>query len=473
MSTHPASVHAYTDDALGDLDAVGLAEALRAGSVSSAEVIDAAIARIEAVNPHLSALVVDDFDRARRARPADGFFAGVPTVVKDNCDVAGLPTQQGSAAYRGRAKRRDGDWASRFFATGLVGLGKSQLSEFGFNASAEFPDRPPVRNPWSLAHTSGASSAGSAALVASGALPIAHANDGGGSIRIPAACCGLVGLKPSLGRTLGDALTRKIPVPLVCDGVVTRSVRDTAAFLREYERVRPSRHLPPIGDITRPGQERLRVALMLHSPEGPSDADTVAAVRAAGALLESLGHHVEEVEPPVPASFPDDFLTYWSLLSAMELATGRVTLDPSFRASRTDNLSRGLARDAVRHARAIPGAIARLRDAARVSAEFSESWDLLVSPTLGAVTPEIGRLSPAQPYEVVVERLREWVRFTPFANASGDPAVSLPLGRDSRGLPIGIQVSAGIGQEARLLQVAFELEEAQPFARIQDRVLQP
>ena len=462
----PSQVHAFGDDALGNHDAVGLVEALASGAVSRAEALEAAIARIETVNPHLNAVVVKDFDRARTTTPAKGYFAGVPSIIKDNSDVAGLPTQQGSSAYRARAKKKDGDLARHFLSTGLVNLGKSQLSEFGFSASAEFPDRDPVRNPWSTAHSSGASSAGSAVLVASGALPIAHANDGGGSIRIPAACNGLVGLKPSRGRVLGDAATRSLPVRIIADGAVTRSVRDTAAFFREYERSYAAPGLPAIGDVTGPSDQRLRIGVVLHSPVGPSDPELVTAVRGVASLLESLGHHVEEVEAPVPDTFTDDFLLYWSLLAALELGAGKLLLDPSFKASKTDNLSRGLARNARRNLRHIPGAIKRLKASSEQSADFYKSYDLTLNPTLAAPTPELGWLNPAQPYEVIIENLMSWVRFTPLQNATGDPAISLPLATDSRGLPLGVQLGAPIGHERRLLEVAYELEAAHPFARL-------
>lgn len=280
-----------------------------------------------------------------------------------------------------------------------VGLGKSQLSEFGFSASAEFVDHEPVRNPWSTVHSSGASSAASAALVASGVLPIAHANDGGGSIRIPAACCGLVGLKPSRGRTLGDAATRNLPVQIASDGAVTRSVRDTAAFVREYERTYAAPGLPAIGDVTGPNAKRLRIGLVLDSPAGPSDPEMVDAVRGVAALLDSMRHHVEEVEVPVAPTFAEDCLLYWSLLAALELGAGKLPLDNSFRLSRTDNLSRGLAKNALCHLVQIPGAVKRPRASSKQSAAFYKSWDLTLSPTLAAPTPELGWLNPAQLYE--------------------------------------------------------------------------
>ena len=229
-------VHAFGDDALGDLDAVGLADAIRAGSVGRADVIEAAIARTEAVDPALNGLAYAAFEQARSAATAtagSGFFSGVPTFVKDNVDVAGQPTMRGTDAWTPQNAVADGEFTRVFLATGPTSVGKTQLSEFGFSASAEHPRLGPVRNPWDTDHTAGASSSGSGAFVAAGVVPIAHANDGGGSIRIPAACNGIVGLKPSRGRLPLDAELRRMPVGIVANGVLTRSVRDTAAFYRE------------------------------------------------------------------------------------------------------------------------------------------------------------------------------------------------------------------------------------------------
>lgn len=462
-------LHAFTDDALGEHDAVGLVGEIKAGRVSSAEVLDAAIRRIDQVDPQLNAVVCRDYDRARQALPsASGFFAGVPSMVKDNTSVAGLPTQQGTHSYVGKPRAEDGDYVRMYRRVGLGILGKTQLSEFGFSASAEFADgTPPVRNPWHTAYSSGASSAGSAALVASGALPIAHANDGGGSIRIPAACCGLVGFKPTRGRVPQDRLLRDQPVPIVADGVVTRSVRDTAAFLRESEKVYRQLRLPPVGDVRGPGHKRLRVALVVDSIVGATDPETAATVRGTAKLLEELGHRVEEVDAPVPASFADDFLAYWAMLSAALCGAGKRMLDPSFDRRRVDNLTQGLARHAVRNSWRLPLAIARLRLSAKVSARFFEDHDVVLSPTLAHTTPVIGWLDPRQPFETVLERLMEWAAFTPLQNATGDPSISLPAGLSDRGLPIGVMLSSSQGHEARLLQVAYELEAAAPFPRIQ------
>ena len=475
MTLPPARsrVHAIGDDALGDHDAVGLAAEIRAGRVSPVEAVEAAIARVERVQPELNGMACADFDRARdRARVAkvgEQFFAGVPTFVKDNSDVEGLPTQQGCSAYVARPARAHGDFAAMFLGQGVVNLGKSQLSEFGFSASAEFYNADPVRNPWHTGYSSGASSAGAGAFVASGAVPLAHANDGGGSIRIPAGCNGLVGLKPTRGRVPQDKTLREMPVRIVADGVVTRTVRDTAAFLRESEKHYRNLKLPPVGDVTGPGRKRLKVAMMVDSIGGLStDPEVAEVVRDTGKLLESLGHHVEEVDAPVPESFIEDFLTYWSLLATFIVTTGKRTLDPSFDRGLTDNLTRGLARNGRRKSYRLPLTLGRLGASKYVSARFFRDYDAAITPTIALPTPELGWLNPAQPYDVLIDRLIHLANFTPLQNATGDPAISLPLGVGGNGMPIGVQIASSQGHEARLLEVAYELEAARPFARIQD-----
>ncbi len=464
-------VHAFGDDALGSHDAVGLAAEIREGRVSRLEAVDAAIERARVLQADLDGLAADRFALASlesRARH-DGFFAGQPSFVKDNSDVAGLPTQHGTRAFLAHEAPRDGDFARMFGMVGMTPLGKTRLSEYGFSASAEFIDDVPVRNPWHTGRSSGASSAGSAAFVAAGAVPMAHANDGGGSIRIPAACCGLVGLKPSRGRTPSDKMSREMPVKIVHDGVVTRSVRDTAAFLRESERVYRNLKLPPIGDVTGPGRKRLRVALVTDSiGDRTTDDETTRAVLHTAGLLEGLGHSVEVAETPVPAGFEDDFLLYWASLALVLSRTGKRTFNGTYDRDRNDNLTKGLARHAAKQAWRLPLAITRLNLTHRRSARFFADHDVVLTPTLSLVTPELGWLDPSQSYETVLEHLLQWVAFTPFQNASGDPAISLPMGRSTKGLPIGVQLAAAQGNDRTLLQVAYELEQAQPFARIQD-----
>ncbi|GAB2447764.1 amidase [Nocardioides hungaricus] len=461
-------VHAFGDDALGDLDAVGLVTAIQEGQVSIPEVVDAAIARAERLQPELNAVAYVAYDRARaEARdPRGGFFAGVPTFVKDNCDVAGMPTQQGCDAYRARVAPVDGDFARMLLATGLVPLGKTQLSEFGFSPSAEHPRLGAVRSPWDTARTAGASSAGSAALVAAGAVPIAHANDGGGSIRIPAAVNGLVGLKPTRDRLAQDRVNRQMPIRIVSDGVLTRSVRDTAAFLREAEHVYRQLKLPPIGDVTRPGRTRLRIAVHTSGIGRSASPEVVELTLKTARLLEELGHHVDHVDSPAPTTVPDDFLLYWAMLATMIVRTGRRQLGADFDRTRLDNLTLGLDRHCRSRLHRLPGAITRLRRLPRVSADFHRRYDVSLTPTLALTTPRVGHLDPTADFDTVMERILEWVAFTPWQNATGDPAISLPLAITSEGLPQGMMLGAGSGRESTLLELAYELEEAAPWSRI-------
>jgi amidase len=463
-------VHAFGDDALGDHDAVGLAAEIAAGRVSRKEAVEAAITRTRALDPNLAGLARDRFGEALAdsGAPHGGFFAGQPSFVKDNSDVVGVPTQHGTRAFVARPAAADGDFARMYGLIGTTTVGKTRLSEYGFSASAEFRDEPPVRNPWHTGYTAGASSSGSAAFVAAGAVPMAHANDGGGSIRIPAACTGLVGLKPSRGRTPSDKASRRAPVRIVHDGVLTRTVRDTAAFLRESERVFRELKLPPVGDVTGPGKKRLRIALVTESVGGRvCDGETTQTVLHTAGLLEELGHTVEPVDAPVSDAFEDDFLTYWSSLALLVSTTGKRTFNRTYDATLNDNLTKGLARHAARNAWRLPLAIARLNLSRRTSRAFFSHHDAVLSPTVALVTPELGWLDPTQPYETVIARLREWVAFTPLQNASGDPAISLPMGMSASGLPIGVQVAAALGHDRRLLELAYELEEAQPSPRIQ------
>ncbi|MFM9034485.1 MAG: amidase [Mycobacterium sp.] len=464
-------VNAFGDDALGGLDAVGMVEAIRTGRVSAAELVDAAIARTEAVNPVLNGLAHETFAaaRARAEEKSGGYFDGVPTFIKDNVDVAEMPTMQGTDAWTPRPVREHGDFARFFLRTGLIPLGKTQLSEFGFSASAEHPRIGAVRNPWDTDYTAGASSSGSGAFVAAGVVPLAHANDGGGSIRIPAACNGLVGLKPSRGRLPQDKLSRQMPVKIVHDGVLTRSVRDTAAFYREAERVWRNRSLAPVGAVTGPGRERLRIAVMTRSVNRDSSPAMREHTLKTAALLEELGHRVSHLDAsPVPASFADDFLLYWSSLAMTLVRTGRRTFGPSFDRSRLDNLTLGLDRHATRNIHRLPAAIARLRRLRRISERFYSDYDVLLTPTLAEDTPPIGHLDPMADYRQVIDRLVDWVAFTPLQNATGEPSISLPLAQSGGGLPVGMLFSAPLGQDRRLLELSYELEAARPWPRIQD-----
>lgn len=460
-----ARVHAFGDDALGEHDAVALAGLIASGELDPAEVTAAAIARAERVEPHLHAFAHRLFDSPRRA--ADGPLRGVPTVVKDNTDLRGVPTNHGSEAFTARPAKRDGAFARQYLGTGMTVLGKSRLPEFGFNASTEFRTAEPVRNPWNLEHSVGASSGGSAALVAAGVVPIAHANDGGGSIRIPAAAAGLVGFKPSRGRHLDGEQARHLPINMISEGVVTRSVRDTAAFVAALEDTWRSPALPPIGQVHGPADRQLRVGLILESVnDAVVDAQTRAAVERTAAVLEKAGHIVEPLTLPLGRQFADDFLQYWGLLGMLAASTGRFTFDRSFDTGALDGLTLGLRRLNLHSLPRLPGALLRLRRTGVAYAQMFARHEIVLSPVLAHVTPRLGHLSPNVPFDTLIDRLQRYVAFTPLNNIAGTPAVSVPAGLAAEGVPIGVQLSAAYGDDRTLLETAYLLEAEQPFPRI-------
>lgn len=461
-------VHAFGNDALGTDDAVALAARVRSGDVSPAELVTAAIARAEQVDDTLHAVVTPMYDRPRSDTRSTGALYGVPTFLKDNRDLAGEPTNHGSEAFIARPAKADSPFSSQFLSTGLTVLGKSRMPEFGLNASTEFMTGEPTRNPWDPAYSVAASSGGSAALVAAGVVPIAHANDGGGSIRMPAAAAGLVGLKPSRGRHRVDEIARRLPIDLVSDGVVTRTVRDTAAFFAAIEDDWRNPALVPVGLVEGPANRRLRVGLLLETFSGPPDAETEAAVRRAVTALEDAGHVVDEVQVPVGPSFKDDFLRYWGFLAELLYGTAKVALDRDFDIARADGLGLGLRAHHRRAVHKTPGAIRRLRASARQYATMFDHHEVIVSPVLRHTVPLLGHLSPTNPFDVLQARLADYVAYTPLQNITGAPGMSLPLGRTADGRPIGVQLLGAFGDERTLLETAFLLEEALPFARIED-----
>ncbi len=464
-------VHTFGDDVLGDHDGTAVAELVRSGEVTAGEVLEAAIARAESVQPHVNGVHFPDYGRARAeaTTPPEGLLAGVPTFIKDNVDVEGLPTNHGTEAFAARPAGADSPFVTQYRGLGMRILGKSRLPEFGFSASTEYMKGDPVRNPWNTAYSAGASSGGSAALVAAGVVPVAHANDGGGSIRIPAAVCGLVGLKPTRGRFVADLTEKQLPVRIVSQGVVTRTVRDTAAFFAGAEQLWRNPKLPPVRHVRGPGSTRLRIGVILDSVNGTvTDDETRRAVLDTVELLEQLGHHVEEAELPVAPTFAEDFARYWGLLGLLITAAGSRTFDSDFDADKTDNLTQGLAARCRKELARTPGVLYRLRRSTKDYRRAFVGHDLLLSPVLAHTTPLLGHLSPTLEFEELFTRLQTYVGFTPVNNAAGGPAMSLPLGETSTGLPIGVHFSADLGDERTLLELAYELEEARPFRRIQE-----
>lgn len=466
-----APVHAFTDDALGARDAVGLAAAIRSGELGRAEVLEAAIARVEQVNTQLDAVRTECYDRARRAAATFGPFAGVPSFVKDNTDVAGLPTCHGSTAFVPYPRRRDTPPAEQFLRQGFVVLGKSTMPEFGLTASTEYADgRPATRNPWNIARSAGASSGGSAALVAAGAVPIAHANDGGGSIRIPAAANGLVGLKPTRGRMLAQPGVDHLPVNLVAEGVVSRTVRDTAHYFAAAERYRPAPDLPSIGLVEGPSERRLRIGVIRADIRGRVVHPEVEAVLdSAATQLAGLGHEVSEQRLQADPKFIDDFCTYWALCATLMTLSFCVEHGRRFDPRRVDPFTRGLIRKVVRHPLATVPASRRLRAAtALYDAHFAEV-DVLLSPVLAHPAPMLGEQSPNQPFEQLFAKLIDYVGFTPLNNIGGGPGIAVPHGMMRANLPGSVQLSGLRGDEATLLDLAYQMEAVSAFPTITDR----
>ena len=462
-------LHVFTDDALGTSDATALAQQLAQGSVSATEVTEAAIARLERAAP-LNGLTLAAFDNARRLAKDNAFsgrFAGVPSLIKDNIDIQGLPTLHGSAAMGRKPMKKTSILAKQYLAQGFNLLGKSSLPAFGFTASTEMAHTPSTRNPWHLAHSAGGSSGGSAALVAAGAVPIAHGNDGGGSIRIPAAACGLVGLKCTRGRLVTQEAGKALPINIISDGVLTRTVRDTANFFAEAEISYRNRKLPPIGQISGPGKQRLRIGLMVDSIAGdPTCAQTRLAVEATAKRLSDLGHHVDVAQIDLPQRFVDDFLLYWAMLAFFVSKFGLVLFPQGFDRKQLDPLTLGLARYYQQRFLKTPGMLRQLRKSQAHYAEVFSQFDVMLTPVLAHTTPELGYLGPAVDFDTQLERLLRYTTFTPANNAAGSPAISLPLGQAENGLPIGVQLNGRHGDERTLLELAFELEAAQPFLRL-------
>ena len=468
------SAHAFTDD-LSRLDAVATARLVRAKEVTPEEVVAAAIERSKAVNPELDGVAAEDYDRALRAARSAGThgpFAGVPTFIKDGTDVAGLPTRNGTEALaRIAPAKHTAPIAQQFFDMGAISLGKSRLPEFGFIPSTEFPDGTATHNPWNLGHTPGGSSGGAAALVAAGVVPVAHAQDGGGSTRIPAACNGLVGLKPTRGRLLPDPHGRLLPVKIVFDGVVTRTVRDTAAYYQEAERRYRSSKLKSLGNTTDPIDRPLRVGTFTATPTGAVlDAATQRTFDETVSLLEQLGHRVEPVDLPIDQQFVEDFIRYWSMLVFAVDRAGKLLYDKAFDAAKLTPVTKGLAAEFASDWKGIAGTIRRLRASTAAFEQVMGSLDVVLTPTVAQLPPVLGHLSAALPYDVVFPRVIDWIGFPPLANANGAPAISLPLGHDAASnLPVGMMFSGRFGDDGLLLRLALQLEEARPFPTLDPR----
>lgn len=472
-------------DPFVELDALGQAELVARGEATPTDLVEAAIARIERLNPQLNAVIHPLFDAARkRARGAlpDGPFRGVPFLLKD-LDVAsvGEPMHAGMRSLRdaGHVSSHDSYLVQKFAAAGLVCVGKSNTPELGLNVTTEPEAYGPSRNPWNLEHSTGGSSGGSAAAVAAGLVPIAHASDGGGSIRIPASECGLVGLKPSRGRISLGPEHGEYWSGLVANHVVSRSVRDTAVALDccagpmpgdPYAAPEPRR--PYAVEVGAP-VERLRIGIVRHVPNGTSTLhpDCVAAVDATAKELAAHGHEVVEAHPAAMAEVEPTGLWFPMLVGswvAAALAHWGKVIGRELQARDVEPGTWAFA-DIGRSVTA-QQFIQTLEDlqgfTRRMAAWWADGFDVLVTPTLGEPPPRLGELvPPADNPLAAMTRVMPVIPFTAMFNITGQPAMSLPLHWNDAGLPIGVQFIAAYGAEDVLLRLAAQLEESVPWAK--------
>lgn len=465
------------------LDATGQAKLVREGEISPSELVESAVRRIEALNPQLNAVITDLSEKALAAAAEplpQGPFCGVPMLLKDlACHSAGDPFHEGMGFLKrlGWSEAEDQYLARRFREAGFVFLGKTNTPELGILPTTEPAAYGPTHNPWDTSRSPGGSSGGSAAAVAAGLVPVGHANDGGGSIRIPASHCGLVGLKPSRGRVslgpdFGDVISG-----LVSEHVVCRSVRDSAGVLDAicgempgdpYAAPAPERaYVDELG--ADPG--RLRVGLMTTPPGGQvaTHPDCVAAALAAAGRLEQLGH---DVEPAYPKSLDDPdyiatFLVRWTAGVAWNIKYWEGKTGKTIQADDVEPATWALAELGRTH-----GAADYLRAVEyhqRVSRALAEWWeggfDLLLTPTTGEPATPLGEFDP-HPEDPVAPIMRSvpLAVFTAVFNATGQPAISVPLHWTTDGVPVGVQLVAPYGREDQLIRVAAQLEEAEPWA---------
>ncbi len=465
-------VSAFTNDALGTMDAVAVAEAIATKQISVAEATEAAIARAEKVNGELNAIVLKTYDDARNytALVKDGPLYGVPSFIKDNDNIKGYPTQLGTGAFSAKKAKRNSKFVNQFLSAGVSYLGKSTLPEFGLICSTENEKWGITRNPWNTGYTTGGSSSGSAALVASGVVPIATANDGAGSIRIPAACCGLVGLKPSRRRLVNMDGSELMPLQIVHQGVLTRSVRDTAAFYAAAEKFFRNPRLPELGHVKHADKQRLRIAFFNNPPEGKSghqDADTYRTQLETAKLLQSLGHTVEQIALPVDIdAMSHHYLNYYGFMAYMISHWGKLIVNAKVDHGELEPFTMGLSRQFKTNALQTPGSIRALRQTGRKAEELYEKYDVLMTPVVSHKTPEIGYFSTSLAYDEIARRAVEFASYAALQNVTGAPAISLPLGVSDNNMPLGVHFTAPYGLDKRLLQLAYELEEAKPFRLI-------
>jgi amidase/6-aminohexanoate-cyclic-dimer hydrolase len=459
----------------GSYDGMGLAELVRKRQVSARELLDEAIARTARVDPQINAVVVKHYDHAERQIEQglpDGPFTGVPFLLKDLEILEGTRTTSGASLYNDNVADHTGTLTQRFLRAGVTIFGKSSTPEFGLMPTTESRLFGPTRNPWNLAHSSGGSSGGAAAAVAARILPVAHASDGGGSIRIPASASGVFGLKPTRARTPLGPDRGEGWAGFSCGHVVSISVRDSAAMLDAIQGPEPSSpYVAPAPErafLEEVGRDpgRLRIAFTEKSPYGEAvDPEIAAATREVAKLLSGLGHHVEEHAPSLAADPAVVMSTIVAANTALnvriaEQRFGRAVTDRDF-----ETLTLAMAHNAQKTS--ATDYVAAQISAFQISrglATFFETCDVFLCPTLCSPPVRIGELnSMAQDLSHIAPILRRYMPATSMFNMSGQPSMSVPLAWSRAGLPLGMMFSARFGDEATLLRLAAQLEQERPW----------
>ena len=468
---------------LAAYDAIGLAELIRKKQITPLELVEDVLKRIERVNPKLNVVLTKNFDvekaRARaRQNLGDGKLAGAPVLLKNLVEYKDAKIDFGSRLYaaavakQGPLHQANSPFTAAMEKAGLIVTGVTNAPEFGLIETTEPILHGASHNPWNPGYTTGGSSGGSAAAVAAGIVPIAHANDGGGSIRIPACQCGVFGLKPTRKRELTPFTVGGMAndvAAIASDLCVSRTARDTAAFLDAVEN-KSNDKLPPVGFVSGASSKRLRIALMLEGVNGKkADPEVEKAIRSTAKLCESLKHKIEEIKLPINGEeLTDAFLGYW--------AAGTVGLESEIEAM----LGKGAKREDVLEPwtiglmglgrkRGLFQAVGRANKAFTAAATametFFKNFDVILSPVMRIPPYRLGYHAPTLNFDMLLQRVMDEVAYTPLHNACGTPAMSVPLYWTKDNLPIGSQFAAWRGGEAMLLGLAYELEAARPWAK--------
>ncbi|MBS1786738.1 MAG: amidase [Acidobacteria bacterium] len=468
---------------LANYDALGLAELIRKKQITPSELVEDTLKRIERVNPKLNIVLTKNFDVEKARAKAkqslgDGAFAGVPVLLKNLCEYKDADIDFGSRLYaraiakHGRLHKANSPFTARMEQAGFIVVGITNAPEFGLIETTEPVLHGAAHNPWNPDYTTGGSSGGSAAAVAAGIVPLAHANDGGGSIRIPACQNGIVGLKPTRRREIAMFTSGGMAndvIGIANDLCVSRTVRDTAAFLNLMEN-KSNDKLPPVGMISAASPKRLKIALLLDGIAGQkADPEVEKAIHSTAKLCESLKHTVIEAKWPINgAELTEAFLGYW--------AAGAVGVEAEIEPM----LGKGVKREDVLEPwtiglielgkkrglfNAVGQATKTFTEAAATMEAFFNTYDVLLSPVMRIPPYKLGYHTPTLNFDLLLKRVVDEVAFTPLHNACGTPAISLPLYWTKDNLPIGCQFAAWRGGEATLLHLAYELEAARPWAK--------